>query len=185
MLPQGLDGRFRVILLLAGALASTARGARPGPQDGTRRMAERLRRIAQASDPRENQFMKGARAALIGASLESEAPASRMPVLRALAQELLDAGRTADAITRLDQLEAMMRERGADQGSRVRRDLRVRQAIAQLRRAEAATCVEHHGARCCIFPIEGSGIHVERSESQAAAAILKQVLERSPGDLQA
>ncbi|MGH9870434.1 MAG: CRTAC1 family protein [Candidatus Polarisedimenticolia bacterium] len=148
-------------------------------------MAERLRQITEQTDPGTNVFMNGGRARLIEESLPGRGAVLEPNVLWALANELLNAGRTTDAITRLDQLESMMRNAKVSMQADVWKDLRIRQAIAHLRRGEEDNCVLHHNARSCLFPIMDAGIHQEQRGSRVAGRILTWFLEQNPADLQA
>ena len=184
--------RIQVLLPVACALAilqdvSGGAGQRGGPGEppSTRRMAERLQRIVAETDPRTNQFMNGARARLLEEAVQHADPASVPQVLGMLADELLNAGRTQEAISRYEQVERMMREAGVEERSREWFELLLRQAIAHLRRGEEQNCVGHHGARSCIFPIRGTGVHAEKGGSRASAAILERALKLDPSHLQA
>ena len=155
------------------------------PAEGTRRMAANITRITRQTDPRTNLFMNTGRAKVLEAALATESPENQMPILWALGRELLNAGRTDDAIARFEQLDAAMTQMGLPQSTKEWVDLRVRQGIAHLRRAEEDNCVEHHNPDSCIFPVRGSGVHVEKRGSREAAAILGGVLEKNPDELQA
>src|SRR5882672_5015731 len=105
--------------------------------EGVRRMAERLQRITAESDPSRNPFMNAGKVR----NLEREVAAQRgeggeapLPLLIDLAAQLLNSGRTGDAIALLDRLEGMLKERHIDPHSRQWSEVRLRQAIANLRR---------------------------------------------------
>ena len=57
--------------------------------------------------------------------------------------------------------------------------------LAYLRQAEQENCVARHNSQCCIFPLEGGAIHVERTPAEKAREHYSQVLEQAPGDLEA
>jgi hypothetical protein len=180
--------RMPMLALVVGALmaglALCASLRHPGRPDGTARMAERLRGITAATDPMENPFMNAARARRMERSIEARGEASPK-ALSELAAEMLNAGRTREAITLLDRLEGLMRPHGVDPRSRLWTSLRTQQAVAHLRLAEESNCTLHHNARSCLFPIRGSGVHTQPEGSRAAAGILLDVLEHEPGDLSA
>jgi hypothetical protein len=148
-------------------------------------MAERLVRITRETEPQLNPFRSGERARLLEAHLPEQGDRPQPGYLWNLANELLNAGRTADAISRLDQLESMMRSARVPPTADVWKDLRIRQAISHLRRAEEDNCVMRHNPSSCLFPIVGSGVHVEQRGARAAFGILSFLLEHNPGDLQA
>jgi hypothetical protein len=172
--------------LAAAAILVASLGCRAahGQGGGTRRMAGRLQQIAAGADPHQNPFMNTARAALIEKAVAAQGDSAPPQLLMQFAVELLNAGRTSDAIARFEQVEKMARA-GLDQRSKAWTDLRMQQAIANLRRAEDENCVLHHNARSCLFPVRGSGIHQQQGGSRTAAAILTDLLEHDPDNLQA
>jgi hypothetical protein len=184
------------VIFLAGSLAGyLARGAehalehraaivrdasfRSAP---TRRMAERLREIRTTTDPGLNSFMNAARAAVLEKVLPDPPPPPR---LMELGRELLNAGRTDDAIAILDQLTEAARDHGLDPRSRPAVTLAIRGAVAHLRRAETDNCVEHHNPRSCLFPIQGEGMHRNTRGARGAADVLTRLLEAAPDNRQA
>src|SRR5881296_3601754 len=68
-----------------------------GRENGTRRMAERLDEISRGLDPRQNIFVNTARVALLKGTI-AQKPAQAMDFLPTLADEMLKAGRTEEAI---------------------------------------------------------------------------------------
>jgi hypothetical protein len=147
-------------------------------------MAEQLRDITAKADPMQCIFMNTGRVAQLEASLKrSTDPAGDPTTLRALAQELLNAGLTEEAIARLDTLEKIARGMGARLDRRLWLDLRMTQAIAQLRLGEQQNCQEHHNAKSCMFPIRGTGVHTMQGGSRAAMAILTDILENDHDNL--
>jgi len=157
----------------------------PAPAEGTRRMAAALERIARQTDPRTNLFMNAGRARVLEEALAAESREHALPILWALGRELLNAGRTDEAIARFGQLETAMARMGMPQTSQEWIDLKVRLAIAHLRKAEEDNCVEHHNPDSCIFPVRGGGVHADRQGSRDAAAVLTGLLEKNPEHLQA
>ena len=178
-----------VIVLGVGAgvivAAALAAGALKRPAPPPVPMPERLRAIAAATDPQTNMFQNGDRAKALEARWAKEGEAAGPGVLMGMAKELLNAGRTADAIQRLDELEGFTRRHGVATGSGPWVELRVQQAIAQLRRAEEENCNDMHNPQSCLFPIEGAGVHGRRRGSEAAMTYLLDVLKHDPDHLQA
>ena len=181
----GIAKPWLVLFLTAAFLAGLLCGVALAQSSGAERMGARLARIAAETDPGQNAYMNARRAAMAEADLaargEAEAPPS---LVLALAQELLNSGRTGDAIARFDQLEVMVAGRPGTAAAK-RADLRLQRAVAHLRRAEDDNCVLHHNPRSCLFPIAGSGVHGERRGSRAAVRILTELLEENPADLRA
>jgi hypothetical protein len=148
-------------------------------------MAERLARITRETEPQLNPFRNRERARILEQHLPEQGSAPQPGYLWTLANELLVAGRTADSIARLEQLEMMMRSARVPATADVWKDLRTRLGIAHLRRAEEDNCVMHHNPQSCLFPISGTGVHGEQRGARAAFGVLSSLLEQNPGELQA
>src|SRR5882672_9436867 len=65
--------------------------------EGVRRMAERLEGITRSLDPKKNIFVNTERVAMLKTGL-AENPGSRLEILPRLAEELLKAGNSEEAI---------------------------------------------------------------------------------------
>ncbi len=176
--------RHLTLLVIGAGLVAGGWGLRAewGPDQGTARMARLLKSLAEQSDPMKNPFMSGRRASLMEQSIDQRKEATPLE-LRNFAVELLNAGRTADAIGVLDRIEGTMRAKNVDPRSPHWREIRFQQAVANLRRAEEANCSMNHNARSCIFPVSGEGVHMQTGGSKAAVAILSEILEQTPDDL--
>ena len=57
-------------------------------------------------------------------------------------------------------------------------------ALTHLRRAEVNNCIKRHNCDCCIFPLTGGGVHVDRDPALAAKRDLLACLEIDPSNLQ-
>jgi hypothetical protein len=176
--------------LARGATSDPAQGATPPPDEsgipsGTRRMAALLQQINAAQKPGQNLFMNAARVGLLDDILSRNKgnPPPGLPMERA--KELLNAGRVDDAIAALAELEATARAQHVDAHSKEWVELRLRQAVAQLRRAESENCIVHHNPKSCLFPISGTGVHGQQRGSRAAAAVLESLLSENPDQMQA
>jgi hypothetical protein len=174
------------ILVLAGLLIVAAAGAAAWSLVPRRvSMPDRLSALIAGADPEDNPFMNAARAKRLEEQWTKRGPAAGPAVLLNLSKELLNAGRTADAIARLDEFEAQMRQHQEPAGSHRWIELRTQQAIAQLRRAEDENCAARHNPKSCLFPIAGAGIHQATRGSEAAVRLLLEVLQAEPDNLQA
>ena len=182
-----------LIALTAGGATSGAFGASGGAgasggtsgAGGTSSMVARLRRLADAADPATNPFLNSARAKVLEGVVLTQGNSANPPILMELGQELLNAGRTTDAIAQYERLEGLARSRGLDVRSKAWSQLRMQDAIAQLRRGEEENCMMNHNARSCLFPIRGAGVHMKTRGSQAAATILTDLLDHDPDNLAA
>ena len=82
-----------------------------------------------------------------------------------LAQEMLRFGEIDRAIQLMD--EAIAEVDGTPTIETEAELLRVR-AIAHMRKAEIENCVNRHNRDCCIFPLEGGGVHTVSSPARMA-----------------
>lgn len=57
-------------------------------------------------------------------------------------------------------------------------------AIAWMRFGERTNCIQHHGSQSCIFPIMLAGIHADKTGSEKAIDLYKEILKEDPNDLE-
>ncbi len=93
----------------------------------------------------------------------------------------LGEGQVDESLAAIDRVFAAVAARGREPGT----SLFVRRAIAHLRAAEVENCINRHNAQCCIFPLEGAAIHLEKEPAQRARLDYLATLGRDPGDLRA
>jgi hypothetical protein len=167
-------------------VAPEGRSADPDPRSaGTVKMIERLNAIERSTDPRLNLYDNERRANLYGELLGKERnPVVRLGLLRQYAIELLDAGRSAEAVTAFEQVEAGEAKLVSPNPD----DLRTTQmlkATSWLRIGEQENCITNHNLESCILPIRGGGVHQLQRGSREGIKILLRVLEKEPERLDA
>ena len=185
-------GRSFLLVPLA-MLSAFQLASAPYQGAGTKRMAERLQKIAEQSNPLDNPYRNAERAELFGQQLNQalEGPDSPEKGERVLdvgakyGTELLLAGRSWEAIQEFTRLDAFIKTSGIRFGSQTRSSLRQMLAIAYLRLAEQENCLTNHTLDSCLMPIRGSGIHKIQRGSRKAAELLTEQLEEFPEDLKA
>ncbi|HET6372255.1 MAG TPA: hypothetical protein VFG76_03045, partial [Candidatus Polarisedimenticolia bacterium] len=136
----------RIPLVSIGLLTFVALAAATGdaPQEkppfqlpDTKRMAERLARIAVESDPTVNYMYSHKRAELILAEMKKTTnPKEVLGMRPRYANELLSAGKTQEAIDELLSVQTFVRDNGIDLGPRNRTFLRQSLGMAYLRLGE-------------------------------------------------
>jgi len=99
-----------------------------------------------------------------------------------LAEALVRVGRAEESAALYDELLEEARRLGLPPEERIER-VEFPRAVAYMRLGEQENCVGHHTGDSCLFPIRGSGVHMERRGSLAAVAGFEAILERRPGDL--
>src|SRR5882724_11186321 len=149
-------------------------------ESGTRRMAARLDEITGGLDPVKNVFLNTQRAARMRAEME-QTPSARADLLPLLADELLRAGRTEEAIAiSLSLLHPDPHDTlHAPPAVGIHRFL----GLCYMRLGEQENCVAHHGVDSCLAPIRGTGVHTLTRGSRSAIAEFAAVLGDHPDDL--
>jgi hypothetical protein len=101
-----------------------------------------------------------------------------------LANQLLEAGESAEAVQELEQTRELAHQKGAlsTQLDAAIHDLL---GIAYLRVGEQENCLHHHNADSCLFPIRGAGIHMAERGARGAIREYTALLESNPTDLNA
>jgi len=147
---------------------------------GAKRMAARLDEITNGLDPSKNIFLNAERAAALRAGIE-KTPGQKMVLQPVLADELLKAGRTEEAIAVAESLLHPSPHDAIEAPPIL--DTRKFLGLAYMRLAEQENCVAHHGIDSCLVPIKGTGVHTVTRGSRSAIRELTAVLEARPDDL--
>ncbi len=183
-----------LLALLLGCLTPGTRGAEstnaPYQSAGTRAMEARLRKIAADIKPIRHPFANSRRADYFRQRLERAilAPDSQehLPQLfdlqTQMAVELLNAGRTEEAIDEFNRLIRVLIAKESYSAPN-RAQVRTLLATAYLRLAEQQNCLLHHTIDSCILPIQGGGIHRLPEGSRSAIRVLDEQLSEFPDDL--
>ncbi|MEZ4647272.1 MAG: FG-GAP-like repeat-containing protein [Candidatus Eisenbacteria bacterium] len=177
--------RCRASMLVAAALViAVPRPAWSLVGSGTLEMAKRLAEINATVDPALCYHMNEARAEAIAALIPTAPDAQKGPLRFQYANELLNAGRTEDAIAELESLLADIGEAGTGPIPDPVRAIYEILAVAYMRLGEQENCVLNHSSDSCLFPIQGSGVHQLPRGSRGAIAIYERLLATHPDDLQ-
>lgn len=180
-------------LALAGAAAcgepdggtgagTVADRAAAGP-DGTVRMVERLRELAESADPRENVFLNRQRARALRESPRPDGFRDRAARRVNLAKELLHAGEWEEAIAELAALRRELEEGDRSPPEGALRTIRDLEAAAHLHAAVQQNCVRDRAPRRCLFPVPEDGVFPEAGNARRAAVLYASFLEDHPDDL--
>jgi len=57
-------------------------------------------------------------------------------------------------------------------------------AVSYMRLGERTNCINNHGAESCIFPLSIAAIHTDKTGSEKAIELYKQILTENPSDLE-
>jgi hypothetical protein len=156
--------------------------ARPA-RDGSARMADTLAvlRARSLENPLGNPFLNRERAAALRAQAAWQTGAEALNTRHRMADEMLRAGQTREAIA---ELESLMRDAG-DTGevfTAQKKPVRDLLAIAYLRLGEQENCRTNPAANVCILPLEGGARHVHQEGARGAIARYTQILRQFPDD---
>ncbi|HMC82182.1 MAG TPA: VCBS repeat-containing protein, partial [Candidatus Polarisedimenticolia bacterium] len=148
-------------------------------------MAALLDRLVRGADPMDNPFLSAERAEATRIALKTMTePQQRLEWEGKLATELLNAGKTEEAIQELLRLKEYMAQQGMQAGPKARHFLSRYLAIAYLRLGEQQNCIFNHSAESCLLPIRAGGVHKLQLGSRSAIEVLKQTLKDDPSDLE-
>jgi hypothetical protein len=194
LLGTGSEGRrrqvrvFRGVLLLVSCLVGVL-WAGEGPDyqaKGTRRMAERLAELTRTTDPMLNLFANNAYIDIMRAHLATnQSPAERTQLRLNIAGELLNAGRSLQAVEEFQKIEPELQAARYSLDAGGKAVIRMQQAVAYLRWGEQQNCQSNHNADRCLMPIRGRGLHQLTEGSTRAGELLLQHLQARPKDLAA
>ena len=165
-------------IILVGELVASCSSAVPGPEG----MAQLISEAGKLEYNRLNDFCPEAQLAFADSTLATHpagATADEANYKRALA--LIKLGRENEAAATLEMLLKNINPYEAKDISVLRREL----ATAYLRDGEKTNCIHNHGAGSCIFPIDETGVHSDKSGSAKAAQVLEAMLLENPDDLEA
>jgi hypothetical protein len=173
---------FFLGLLLSLAIFSCAR--QPDRHAGTRKMAERLKKLADGIDPKTNRFASAARVQYWRSQKPANAREQMINQFQ-IGMDLLHNGQTEEAIA---ELKSVLEKATTGPNShmappRFEMDVREYLALAYLRLGEQDNCIAQHATDSCLLPIQGSGVHAKPRGSRAAIEEYSKLLEIYPSDL--
>lgn len=166
---------FIFVFAIAFACSLEVQPKRHGHKD----MVRSLKSIQRQNAVAKNPFAPEARLKHVDSvlNLDSTPQHERIHNTYVKALTLLELGKERESIKLLQHLaknEAWFRP------DQVPKDL----AMAYMRLGERSNCVAHHASASCILPIKGMGVHEDRSGSQLAIEVYKEILGKNPADLE-
>ncbi len=161
-----------------------AAGGEPAVGDGTRRMAQRLKDLADRADLRSHPYINDRRAAEMREIEPPSDPARRLGFEIAVAREHLWAGLTAEAIARFESVRERVDAAPELRDSPVGEEFHSLLAVSYLRLGEQQNCIQHHGAESCLLPIRGDGVHTDQTRvARRHPRVRRDPARRHPDDL--
>jgi hypothetical protein len=147
-------------------------------------MAARLAEITRGLTPKQNPYLNTARAAILSQGLRrAESIPERMSIMPMLANEVLNAGRTQEAIDLIQPL--LNPEPAIGKYAPRAADTRSFLGLCSMRLGTQDNCLEHAGAESCIVPVGPGGIYAVQRGPRSAIEQFSAVLRDRPDDLTA
>ncbi len=167
-------------------LASPPVLATKPPAASTLRMIQRLHEMEVRQDPGSSRFLNVQRIEVLRGKITNEPAGQEQRRLRfELSLELLNAGRSEEALQTITHIEQEAAGAGRGFPQKLRADLRFRKALCYLRIGEQENCLASHNPESCLFPISKNGVHLRLRGSRAASILLQEQLTEDPSDLRA
>ncbi|MBK5271318.1 MAG: VCBS repeat-containing protein, partial [Bacteroidia bacterium] len=96
------------------------------------------------------------------------------------ANALLQLGNEQEAIDAFEKLLKKISPLDFEKRMHVMKDL----AVSYMRLGERTNCINNHGAESCLFPISPAGVHMDKTGSEKAIELYKEILRDNPSDLE-
>lgn len=147
------------------------------------KMVSLLKKVYDEADPEETLHLNTKRAEKLKTFLQANQSANNLGKYFELGVELLNAGKTKEAISQLKVLIDLF-EKEKQPITEQSKLLYEHYAVAYLRLGEEENCCAAHNDESCIIPIKGKAIHKIRRGSENAIKIYERILTAFPDDLQ-
>ncbi len=152
-----------------GAQSPAPSAAQPYQSVGTKKMAALLEQIFRDTDWKADPNKPGERIPYYQSLLKRALSGpDEVAVRLELAKEMLRVGNSEDAVTTLESLRKFAKDRSLALPPAAVHELGEWLGLSYLRLGEQENCVQMHGQRSCIFPIQGSGVHTLPRGAQGA-----------------
>ncbi len=153
-------------------------------EDGTAKMIKQIKDAYAQIDPMKvGYYLNSARAENFKSMMSTAEPWNvKLEANAKYAYELINAGKSTEAIMELNKLIEEFKKYGVDANSTysIYRLL----ALAYMRLGEQDNCIGNNNSESCIIPIQGGGIYSLRKGSETAISIYESMLNIRPNDLE-
>ena len=146
---------------------------------------EMIRILAEKADrinPEINLYANKKRLAWLQNQRHDDNISATLQHQAVIANELLNAGYTHQAIEQYNQVLFFIDSLGITPPEEVITTIHDLLAITYLRFGEENNCLDDHNAESCIMPIRGSGVHRDKSGASAAIKIYHKLLTINPDE---
>lgn len=164
-------------LLRAGSTASSLPAS-------TQRMVDRLNAIRGGTNAQLGPFSSNDRVRSLQTQVQ-QAPNLRqqLPLRYQLGLQLLNAGRSDEALREFESMEAAITAGSGTMDRRSAAQIRMRKVLALLRIGEQENCLTNHNNQSCLFPLAREARHALPRGSRGAIELIEQHLRDIPDDL--
>ena len=177
-------GAMACVLVALALVSATQETGHYYQSDGTKEMADLLKKIYREQDPKTDPTKDAERAKDLRVQLVGAASARDELKLRwALADALLRSGDSDGAITEIERIRKECLQNGLKLDPYSEQHLRATLSLAYFRFGEQQNCSLHHNEHSCIIPLEKSGIHADKTGARGAVRELTASLRADPNDL--
>lgn len=178
-----LPGLAALVALSPLAAGQTAAPATDPAQASHARMVATLAKLCDEA-LRSNPFFGAESLEQAGRALSAlpvgEKPKQRWTLLREVGFQLLRVGRVDDSVRAYTEASALVRKHPKMFSPSEAADTAFDLGLAHFRLGELSNCVAQHCEASCIFPIQGGGVHNDKSGATQALALFEWVLQYKP-----
>lgn len=148
-------------------------------------MVARLDSIAQNVDPHLNEYANSVRVEFLKSIPQPTNPVDKITYAGTLAQEMIYAGQTEEAIEILEPLLNTLENAGQVIQAQFMENVLDLLALAYLRLGEQQNCILNHSSESCLFPIQGEGVHsITRGSENAINYYTRLLTEWQPNNME-
>ncbi len=153
------------------------------PDAQTLEMIQRVKDAVEEIDLRTALYvLNSEKVAMIEKELQQLQGKSRTNLLFTYAIELLNTGRTEEAISIFNEVLNTVISSEVPSKNEVIYIIKKQLAIAYMRKAEQENCLTNHNEDSCIIPLSTKGQHLNKEGAEKSIAMLNDLLEVNPND---
>lgn len=151
-------------------------------QNSNKEMISLLSEIKERENNPENNFAGKAKLAFCDSILRDPASFTKIPITSLYkAQVLLEIGEEKNAI---NELESLLKRTPQSENIFIN-EVKQWLALAYLRLGERTNCLLNHSGQSCLFPVQGAGVHLDKTGSINAIKIYEDLLRGNTENLTA
>ena len=155
------------------------------PDQSTLEMIQRVKdAVAKIDIENVPYILNNKKVDLLARRLQTLQGSERLSLLFTYGLELLNAGKTEESISTLNQLLTTIEGANVQSKEDLIFIIKKQLAIAYMRKGEQDNCIANHNNESCIIPISPKAQHIVKEGAQKAIALLNGLLTQNPHDLE-